>query len=276
LAYVYDFEWSNKQFAYGDYVRTNSFFENSELAAHALPDEGELALLEEYRGKIPDEVFTTTYKAPVTDGSGNVRKNLRIAAKMLDAAGYDHVDDNGIRYKAMPNGDIERLSFEILHYAPTYERWVLPFIKNLKRIGVQANFRLVDSAQFQNRMNDFDFDMVIGSIGQSGSPGNEQREYWGAEKADVKGSRNYIGIKDPVVDDLISKIIHATSREDLIMKTRVLDRVLLWNHYVIPMWHYPKWRIAYWNNLKRPDTLSGIDPLISQTWWAAPQTETKE
>ncbi len=269
LNYAYDFEWSNKQFAYGDYIRTNSFFDNSELASSAaLPSAQELEILEPLRGKIPDAVFTGIYKAPVTDGSGNIRNNLRRAIKLLEDTEYNQINDDGWRYKTLENGSISILEFEILHYSPTYERWVLPFIKNLKRIGVKANFRAVDPAQFQSRVETFDYDMIIGAMGQSASPGNEQRDYWGSDKADINGSRNYIGIKDAVIDDLIEGIIHAKSREDLVTKTRVLDRILLWNHYVIPMWHYPKWRIAYWDSIAHPENLSGISPNITQTWWS--------
>ncbi|PCJ98635.1 MAG: hypothetical protein COA45_07930 [Zetaproteobacteria bacterium] len=269
LNYAYDFEWSNKQFAHGDYIRTDSFFENSNLASTGLPSEEELIILEPLRGKIPERVFTTTYTPPLTNGSGNNRNNLRIAVNKLEMAGYRALNDAGYRYKTLDDGTQRVLEFEILHYSPVYERWILPFIKNLKRVGVKANFRVVDSAQFQRRVDTFDYDIIIANIGQSSSPGNEQREYWGSDRADMNGSRNYIGIKDPVIDELITGIIHATSREDLVTKTRALDRILLWNHYVIPMWHYPKWRLAYWDTLKRPDTLSHISPMITQTWWSS-------
>ncbi len=263
LAYAFDFEWSNKQFAFGTYIRTDSYFENSDLASRGdAPSAEELALLEPHRVALPESVFGAAYAPPKTDGSGNIRSNLRTASKMLDAAGYKMGDD-GVRV----NADGTRLEFEILDGSPIFERWVLPFVKNLKRLGVQANFRSVDSAQYQNRMNAFDFDMTIGSFGQSNSPGNEQRDFWGSDKADIDGSRNTIGVKSAVVDDLITKIIHADSREDLIVKTRALDRVLLSGHYVIPMWHYPKWRIAHWADIKYPETLSPISPMITQTWW---------
>ena len=269
LAYALDFEWSDKQFAYGDYVRTNSYFENSDLSSCCeLPSEAELAILEPFRNKIPEEVFTTVYKAPVTDGSGNNRKALRAGIALLEKVGYTQLNEDGVRFKTLEDGSVQTLEFEILHYSPTFEKWVLPFIKNLERMGVKANFRVVDTAQFQQRTSTFDFDMLIGGFGQSSSPGNEQREFWGSDKADLQGSRNLIGIKDPVVDELVTKLIHASSREDLVTKTRALDRVLLWNHYVIPMWHYPKWRIAYWDSIKRPEKLSGISPLITQTWWS--------
>lgn len=261
LAYAFDFEWSNKQFAYGAYIRTNSFFENSELKSSGLPEGRELEILEKYRGKIPEEVFTKEYKAPTTDGSGNARGNLRTAMNLLDEAGYK-LGPDGIRIK---NG--ERLSFEILVSSNVFERWVLPFIQNLKRVGVEANFRVVDPAQYQNRITNYDFDMTIASFGQSSSPGNEQRDFWGSDKADIPGTRNVIGIKDPVIDALISSVIQAPSREELVIRTRAMDRILLWNHYVIPMWHYPKWRIAYWSKLARPDTLSDITPGVANSWW---------
>lgn len=266
LNYALDFEWSNKQFAYGAYTRTNSHFANSELASSGLPSPEELKILEPFRGKIPDEVFTTEYKSPVTDGSGNARANIKKANELLDEAGYVLGPD-----KVRAKGDV-RLEFEILNDSVQFERWVQPFVQNLARIGVKAKLRTIsgDSAQVQNRMNEYDYDMVIGSFGQSDSPGNEQREFWGSDKADIPGSRNYIGIKNPVIDEIVTQLIHATSREDLITKTRALDRVLLWNHYVIPMWHYDKWRMAYWKKLKRPEHLSGLDPLVVQTWWIDP------
>ncbi len=264
LAYAFDFEWSNKQFAYGAYKRTNSYFANSDLASSGLPSAKELEILAPYRSKIPDEVFTTTYKAPKSDGSGNNRRNLRSAMKILDEAGYK-LGPDGIRVHETTG---QRLSFEIIDSNPVFERWVLPFVQNLKRLGVETSFRVVDSAQYQNRMNDFDFDMTISVFGQSSSPGNEQRDFWGSAKADMPGSRNYIGVKDPVVDELIEGIINATSRDDLVVKTRALDRVLLHSYYIIPHWHYNKWRIAYWSHLEHPETLSPLSPSITDTWWA--------
>ena len=264
LAYAFDFEWSNKQFAYGGYKRTDSFFENSELAAREGTPEGRvLEILNEYRGKIPDNIFKNRYTPPVTDGSGNLRKNLRTAMKLLDDAGYK-LGDDGIRRHELTG---KRLSFEIIDSNPLFERWVLPFIANLKKIGVEANFRVLDPAQYQNRMNDFDFDMTIGSMGQSSSPGNEQRDFWSSEKADIAGSRNHIGIKDPVIDAVIERIIKAPNRAELVALTRALDRILLEGHYVIPHWHIDYWRIAYWSKLKRPKTLSGLTPAITDTWW---------
>ncbi len=264
LGYAFDFEWSNKQFAFGGYKRTDSYFENSELAAgNGLPEGRELEILESYRGKIPDDIFTTRYQPPKTDGSGNLRNNLRTAMKLLDDAGYK-LGDDGIRVHEKTG---TRLSFEIIDSNPMFERWVLPFISNLKKIGVEANFRVLDPAQYQNRLNEFDYDMTVSSIGQSSSPGNEQIDFWGSKKADIPGSRNYIGIKDQVIDDLIVKIIKAPSRAELVALTRALDRVLLSGYYLIPQWHIDHWRTAYWKKLQRPETLSGLTPAIADTWW---------
>jgi microcin C transport system substrate-binding protein len=262
LSYAFDFEWSNKQFAHGVYTRTQSYFENSELASRDLPEGRELEILEQFRGRIPDEVFTNIFKAPVTDGSGNLRENLRIAAQLLDEAGFVLGPDK-VRAK-----DGVRLEFEILDASNVFERWVQPFIRNLDRLGIKATLRVVDSTQLQNRVNDYDFDMIMSTFGQSGSPGNEQRDFWGSEKADIPGSRNYIGIKDPVIDELIEMVIQAPDRQELVARVRALDRVLLNGHYVIPMWHYPVWRIAYWSKLERPETLSPISPLVANTWWS--------
>lgn len=267
LAYAFDFEWSNRQFAYGSYIRTDSYFENSELASSGLPSGAELALLERFRGKIPGEVFTKTYAPPATDGSGNLRDGLRRASQLLDEAGWKPGPD-GVRMK-----EGKKLEFEIIDSSPMFERWTLPFIRNLKRLGVTATFRAIDSAQYQNRMNDFDFDMTISVFGQSDSPGNEQRDFWGSAKADMQGSRNYIGVRDPVVDQIVEELIQAKSREDLTAHVHALDRILLWNHYTIPMWHYPKWRIARWSYIERPETLSGINPLIASTWWRKPKAQ---
>ena len=264
LSYAFDFDWSNKQFAYGTYTRTDSFFENSELAAQDGAPQGRvLEILEEYRGKIAEDVFTTRYTPPKTDGSGKNRINLRKAAQLLDAAGYK-LGDDGIRVHETSG---QRLVFEIIDANPLFERWVLPYVANLKKVGVEASFRVLDPAQYQNRMDNFDYDMTISSMGQSSSPGNEQRDYWSSAKADLVGSRNYIGIKDPVIDEIIEKLIQAPSREELVAYTRALDRVLLSGHYLIPQWHIDHFRVAYWKKLGRPETLSGLTPAASTTWW---------
>lgn len=263
ITYAFDFEWSNKQFAYGEYKRTDSYFENSDLSATAGAPTGRvLEILESYRGKVPDDVFTTRFSPPQSDGSGNNRANLKKASDLLDQAGYK-LGKDGIRVNAAG----QKLSFEIVDSNPMFERWVLPFIANLKRIGIEANFRVLDPAQYQNRLNDFDFDMTVGTMAQSDSPGNEQRDFWSSVKADMPGSRNYIGIKDPVVDDLVEKIITAQTRDELVALCQALDRVLLSGDYVVPHWHIDHWRVAYWKKLGRPDTLSGLTPGVTDTWW---------
>ncbi|HQX27156.1 MAG TPA: extracellular solute-binding protein [Alphaproteobacteria bacterium] len=262
LAYAFDFEWSNKQFAFGSYKRSRSYFSNSDLASSGLPQGRELEILEKYRGKIPDEVFTTEYNPPKSDGSGNNRAGLAKAKEILDAAGWAMGPD-GIRAK---NG--VKLEFEIIDSNPQFERWTLPFVSNLKKLGIKANFRTVDPAQYQNRMNEFDYDMTVMSIGQSDSPGNEQRDFWSSQKADMPGSRNYMGVKDPVMDEIVEDLIKAKSREDLVAYTHALDRVLQWNFYLIPHWHIDHWRLVWWNKLEKPAKLSDLTPGITDTWWA--------
>lgn len=269
LAHAFDFEWSNKQFAYSAYKRTDSYFENSDLSAPDGPPSGrELEILEQYRGKIPDEVFTTRYAPPKNDGSGNMRENLRIAATILDESGWK-LGPDGIR----ANDKGVKLKFEIIDSNPMFERWVLPFIANLKKIGVQANFRVLDPAQYQNRMTEYDFDMTVVPLAQSDSPGNEQRDFWSSVKADTPGARNFIGVKDPVVDDLVEKIIRAKSREELVALCHALDRVLLSGYYVIPQWHTDRFNLAYWKKLGRPETLSPLTPGVIDTWFVKEETQ---
>ncbi len=269
LAYAFDFDWSNKQFAYGAYTRTNSYFENSPLASKGLPTGRELEILEKYKDKIPAEVFTTEYNPPKTDGSGNNRDNMREAAKILEEAGYK-LGKDGVRV----NDKGVRLTFEIIDSNPAFERWTSPFIQNLKRLGVLATYRVIDDAQYENRMQNFDFDMTTSVIGQSDSPGNEQRDFWSSAKADLPGSRNLIGIKDTVIDELIEMIINAPDRAELEARCHALDRVLLWNHYVIPHWYFGAWRLAWWKKLQHPKTMSGLTPAISDTWWVDPASQT--
>jgi microcin C transport system substrate-binding protein len=260
LGYAFDFEWTNANLFYGQYSRTESYFSNSELAATGLPSAAELALLEPYRDQLPDEVFTTAYEAPATDGSGNNRANLRNALELLREAGWA-VQDGKLR-----DASGRPFTFEILLVSPAFERIAGPFVQNLQRLGIEARVRTVDTAQYQNRIDDFDFDMTVATWGQSLSPGNEQRDFWSTPAAGTPGSRNLAGIKDPVVDALIDKIIQAPTREDLVAATRALDRVLLWGHYVIPHWHIQVERVAYWNKFAHPEITPrfGLDLFA---WW---------
>jgi microcin C transport system substrate-binding protein len=263
LAYAFDFQWTNKNLFYGQYQRTESYFSNSELASSGLPSPAELKLLEPYRDQLPREVFTKEYRAPSTKGT-DLRHNLRIAFGLLQEAGWEV--QNG-RLVNKQTG--KPFTFEILLVQPAFERICGPFVQNLKRLGIDARIRTVDTAQYQNRLDNFDFDMVVASWGESQSPGNEQRDYWGSQAADTPGSRNLAGIKSPVVDALIDKIIRAPTREDLVTATHALDRVLLWGHYVIPHWHITYDRVAYWNKFSRPkiNPKYGIDLFA---WWIDP------
>jgi microcin C transport system substrate-binding protein len=269
LAYAFDFEWTNKNLFFGQYTRSKSFFSNSELASSGLPGSQELKILEPYRDRVPRNVFEKEYQPPKSNGSGNIRANIRIALRLLQQAGWE------IKGKKLVNknsGDPFR--FEILLYDSSFERVVLPFKKNLARLGIEMDIRVVDTAQYINRRRDFDFDMMIATFGQSESPGNEQREYWGSSAADLPGTRNFAGLKNPVVDEMIEQIISAPNRDDLVSATRALDRVLLWEHIVIPQWHIAKFRVAYWNKFSRPPIIPRYS-LGFDTWWIDPKKNAK-
>lgn len=270
IAQLLDFEWSNKTLFYGQYRRERSFFTNSELEATGLPGPDELAILEPLRGKVPDEVFTKEFQPPVTDGSGNIRTQLRDALALLKEAGWE------LKGNTLVNAAGQPLRFEILSAQTGMDRVVLPFVANLKRVGIDASFRIVDVAQYLNRVNGFDYDMIIGSFPQSLSPGNEQREFWGSKAADEPGSRNVIGIKDPVIDGLVDALIAAPDRKSLIAHARVLDRVLAWNYYLIPYWFDDQTRYAYWSRLAHPAVQPKYNaPLIASTWWFDPAKDAK-
>ena len=264
LAYAFDFEWTNKNLFFGQYSRTASYFSNSELASKGLPEGEELEILERYRGRIPDTVFTTPYSVPETDGSGWLRDNLRRAFELLAAAGWVVRD-----LKLVNEETGAPMRFEILLVSPAFERIVLPFVRSLKRLGIDARVRLVDQSQYINRLRAFDFDMFIGGWGQSESPGNEQRNYWSTAAADSPAARNFIGIKDSVIDELIELVITASTRESLIARTRALDRVLLNHHFVIPNWHLRTQRLLYWNKFSRPEKPSRRGTSVNW-WWLDP------
>jgi microcin C transport system substrate-binding protein len=267
LGYAFDFEWSNQHLFYGQYTRTESYFSNSELAARALPAPDELELLEPLRGQVPGEVFTTVYEAPQSDGSGNIRGNLAEAMKLLRGAGWQIQDNRLI------DPDTGRaLTIEFLLVSPAFERVVSPFLRNLRRLGIEGRIRTVDSAQYQNRVRDFDFDIIVHSFPQSLSPGNEQRDYWHSEAADRPGSRNVVGIRNPAVDSLVEAIIAASDRATLVAASRALDRVLLWNHYVIPQWHIRTDRVAWWDRFGRPEKKPAYG-IGFDSWWVDPEKD---
>ena len=261
LAYAFDFEWSNRNLFYSQYKRTKSYFDNSELASSGLPSPEELAILEPLRDQIPEEVFTQTYQPPVTEDTKQQRDNLRKALELLQQAGWIFKDRKLVRAETG-----EPFKFEILLVQPGFERITLPFVQNLERLGIEASVRTVDSAQYINRVNDFDFDMIVSSWGQSQSPGNEQREFWGSAAADHTGSRNLTGLKDSAVDALVELVIAAPDRESLVTRVHALDRVLLWHYLVIPHWHIPYDRIAYWNKFGQPAVIP-INGAVTSAWW---------
>ena len=267
LAYAFDFEWSNKNLFYGAYQRTRSYFDNSELAATGVPQGKELEILDKFRGQIPDAVFTTEYDPPKYDGSGDIRAGLEKALKLLMAAGWTFKGQTLVNAKTG-----QPFEFEILLDNPQFERIVLPMVQNLKRMGITARVRTVDPAQYEKRMETFDYDMTVVLFPESLSPGNEQREYWGSQAADEQGSRNLLGIKSKVVDALIEQLIQAPDRASLVAHTRALDRVLQYGYYVIPNFHLAAFRVAYWDKFRRP-AVSPKYALGFDTWWVDPTAE---
>src|SRR5262249_4100906 len=238
LAAAFDFEWSNAHLFYNAYTRTRSYFSNSGLASRGLPSEAELKVLTPFRGRVPNEVFTREYKPPSTVPDG-LRPNLIHALELLKQAGWV------VRDMRLVNAETGRpMTFEVLIHSPNLERIALPFAKNLERLGIAARVRTVDAAQYEYRMKQFDFDMTMAVFGQSLSPGNEQVDYWASSSATTPGSQNLAGVRDPVVDRLIELVISAPDRPALVARTRALDRVLLWGHYVIPHWHITAFRVA--------------------------------
>jgi microcin C transport system substrate-binding protein len=269
LAYAFNFEWANQTIFYDQYVRTRSYFDNSELAATGLPTPEELKILEPLRGQIPERVFTESYAPPVGDASGTIRDNLRTAFTLLQQAGWQ-IDP---KTRKMAHADTGKpLSFEILLVSPEAERYTLPFVENLKTLGVDARVRTVDTAQYINRLRSFDFDMTVVVWGQSLSPGNEQREFWSSAAADHNGSRNYAGLRSEAVDALIEQVIQAPDRDSLVTRVHALDRVLQWNFLVIPHFHSPNQRIAYWDKFGFTDArpMRGIDLM---SWWVVPHKD---
>ena len=260
IALLFDFEWTNKQLFYGSYIRTDSFFANSELAAHGLPSEAELALLEPLRGSIPDTVFTQAFNNPVSDGSGIIRERRLQAWRLLQDAGYTIENDR------MVNAQGEPLAFEFIIAQANLERVLLPFKRNLAELGIELTIRRTDVSQYINRMRSRDFDMTSSIWSQSNSPGNEQRDFWHSSSVDNAGCRNFIGLQDPAIDSLVEGLINAPSRDSLITHARALDRVLLAGHYVIPNYYIDTWRTAYWQHLAQPKVAPLYDYGL-MTWW---------
>ena len=259
---AFDFEWANKNLFYGQYKRVSSYFENTELASSGLPTGRELEILNEIKADVPPEVFTEPYKLPINKTLREFRKNLYKASQLLDKAGWKIKNGKRVNTKT---GELMKVEFLLVQAA--FERIVVPYVNNLKKLGVMASIRIVDTSEYIRRHRKFDFDIIIGTFRQSQSPGNEQRSYWSTAAADKEGSRNMMGIKNKAIDKLIDKIIFAKTRKELVAATRALDRVLLWNHYLVPQWYAPFERIAYWNKFGQPKTLPTLDVSFLATWW---------
>ncbi len=272
ISFAFDFEWSNEMLFYNVYNRAYSFYSNSELAATGLPSGNELSLLSPYKGRIPDSVFKEPYSLPKSDGSGHNRPNLRNAKVILDSAGYK-VKNNQLY---SPKG--QKVNFEILLVSPGFERIVNPFIRSLKKLGIYVNVRLVDRSQYINRKRSFDFDMIVHSFVQSESPGAEQHNFWGSESASMHGSGNLVGVKSPVIDELVEYVANAGSREELVTAARALDRVLLHNYYAIPQWYTSSSRIVYWDKFSFPEVAPIYDQYYRKavySWWYNPEKAAK-
>jgi len=269
LGLLFDFEWTNRQLFNGAYTRTTSYFDNSELASSGLPSKQELSILEPLRGQIPDQVFEKPFELPKTNADGIIRAQQRRAYELLTSAGWKIENDQMVDAEGKP------VKLEFLLVQADFERVLLPYKRNLASLGIELELRRVDVSQYINRLRSRDYDMIVSGFGQSSSPGNEQREYWHSASADNPGSRNYIGLKDPAIDVLVEKLIASDSRDELITRTRALDRVLLSGHYVIPNWHIKTWRVAYWSHLGHPE----ITPLYDvglMTWWNKPDVNKPE
>jgi microcin C transport system substrate-binding protein len=261
LDYAFDFEWTNKNIFYGLYKRTESFFENSDMKASGKPSPAELALLEPFRAQLPAEVFEALYTAPVSDGSGQDRKLLREASRLLTEAGY------AIKAGKRVNAQGEKLDLEFLITDPVSERILLPYVKNLEALGIGATVRRIDPAQYERRVKSFDFDVVTTRFVLRLTPGSEMRNFWSSEAAKTDGSFNLAGVSQPAVDALIAKAIEAKSREELITATRALDRVLRAGHYWVPQWYKSAHNIAYWDKFSRPAVKPRYDRGIVDSWW---------
>jgi len=264
--FAFDFEEMNKQFFFGQYRRINSYFEGTELACSGLPQGEELKILEPLRDKVPPEVFTTPYANPVSGTAEKVRANRQEGMRLLAAAGYEVRDHKQVNVKTG-----EALTAEILNLTSDplgSERFILFYKPSLARLGIDVSVRSVDDIQYENRLRDFDFDIMIATWPQSLSPGNEQRDLWSSQAADTPGSRNYVGIKNPAVDALIDRVIFTKSRADLVAATRALDRVLLWNQYVVPLFTDDRLRAARWDRFGKPDPLPNYGgAAFPAVWW---------
>jgi microcin C transport system substrate-binding protein len=265
---LFDFQWTNKNLFYGLYTRTSSFFSGSDCASSGLPGEAELALLEPHKDKLPPELFTTEFKLPVTDGSGNNHEGMVRAWHLFEQAGYKLQDRKMVDPAGKP------VSFEILLYEPAFERVTDPYAQALAKMGIDARVRIVDPAEYQHLTDPFEFDMTVNVFAESDSPGNELWDFWGSASAKEVGSNNLCGVADPVVDELIGRVVRAPDRDALVVAARALDRVLLWNWYVVPQWHLAAVWAAWWDRFGFVDVpiRSGM---AFDSWWVVPELAAK-
>lgn len=290
---AFDFEDLNRTVLFGQYTRVASYFDNSELAAKGLPEGRELEILKPFEKDLPPEVFTTEWKNPTFGSRDDLRKNLAEAMRLFKEAGWEvrqeEVEDPDCgtfcklgrsiglgsekTQTVLRDAKGETFSIEFLLGSPAFQPHVAHFISNLQKIGVQSSVRVVDDAQYERRVNNFDFDIVVGSFPQSNSPGNEQRDFWGSAAADQEGSRNLMGIKSPVIDKLIEQLVAAPNRDEVVAHTKALDRVLRWGHYIVPHWYNPYEWIATWDKFGRPEKLPQLTSAFTQVWWVDPAKE---
>jgi microcin C transport system substrate-binding protein len=261
LICAFDFEWTNKTVMWGAYLRTHSVFQNSDMMAKGMPSSEEIALLEPFRGQVPDEVFGEPFVPPVSDGSGNDRTLLRRASQLLQEAGYPVKDGK----RVTPDG--QRLTVEFLSDEPSFQPHHMPYIKNLQTLGIDATLRLVDSVQEQRRRQEFDFDILIQRFGFSSTPGDSLRSYFSSKSADIKGSQNLSGMASPAIDALIERIIAAQARPELTIACRALDRLIRAGRYWVPQWYKPSHWIAYWDTFGRPPNKPRYARGAPETWW---------
>jgi microcin C transport system substrate-binding protein len=262
---AFDFEWSNANLFYGQYKRSRSFFNNSELEAKGLPTPEELLLLEPLKDKLPAEVFTKEYTNPTNSDATARRNNLREASQLLAEAGWTISQDGG--KNVLKNAAGEIFKTEITLDSPAFEKVALPYKEQLALLGIVVTVRTIDSEQFVKLKETFDYDIIVNNFGQSLSPGNEQRFFWGSTEADKNGSENYAGIKSQAIDALIDMVIFAKDRKNLVTACHALDRALIWGYYMVPQWYIGYERIAHWNRFGRPDITPDFDIGFPTTWW---------
>lgn len=270
IALMFDFEWTNKSIFYSQYVRSHSFFNNTDLAAPLLPTKAEKTFFKPYLSSLPDGFLRESFVYSQTSGDGNIRPEMTKALALLESAGW--VLDEG-KLKQKETG--APLTFEIMQDSRTMDRLIQPFLRNLERIGIFATVRYIDDAQYEKRLEDFEFDMTMIVIAQNLNPGTEQFSYWTSAVADQKGSANYSGLKDPFVDMLVDRVLAAESRDELRLSVQELDRVLLWHHIVIPLYYIGDYRLAWWDRFAYPDIQPKYGLSFPEAWWVDPVKDQK-